>query len=398
VGRLVLHPGFSAEGGYDSNVFLQQKGDEEDSFILRLTGYLDVSTEPPVRQSEGDASAADPQKIQFRGGLGARYYHFFNNRVPESVAGDAHVDFKYNPSQAFTLQVKDEFVRTVRPFTNPTTFEGETSSYGLNTNVGSLNLIGRSKSRVLEGSVGYTNVFRFYDADVFQFYNFLTHQVPAKLSWSFFPTSALVYMADYGRRTYGDQTGTDATVLLADSHRISNLIGYNGAITERFSLTAMIGYAAGFFDVGSDFDGVVARVEGRWKPRPTITLTAGYVRDLQPSLIGNFTEINMLRAQTSFVLAGALRLGLSAWVSFNKSGLALAEDGSLLGNAPIRKDTRVFASIFGEYLFTAWLSLIARVGYLADFTDFQFTGEPPAPEPLAQYQRFDAWIGIRVFY
>lgn len=397
-GRLVLHPGLELQGGYVNNIFLQENGLQEDTFILRLSGYLDVATKPPVRQSEGDAAKADPQKIQFRGGVGARYYHFFNDRVPDGVAADAHVDFKYNPSKVFTLALNDMFVRTVQPFTNPTSLQGTSDSSGRNTNTGKLALIGRSKSRVLEGSVGYTNVFRFYDAAIFQFANYLDHQVPAQLSWSFFPRSALVYVADYGRRNWADQNNNDVTVLLSDSNRISNMVGYNGALTERFALTAMLGYAAGFFDVGSDFDGVIATVEARYSPRPTITFTAGYEKDFQPSLIGNFTQINLLRTDTTFILAGAFSLGLRTWLSFNKSGLALAPDGSLLGNQPYRKDTRLWVAVNGEYRIRAWLALTAQVGYVADFTDYQYLGAPPLPEPRAQFQRWNAWLGLRVFY
>ena len=87
VGRLVLHPGLSVEGGYDSNVFLESTG-EEDSFILRLEGYLDIATEGSQRRGQGETNAAEPQKIQFRGGLGAQYYHYFIDRVPDNVGAD----------------------------------------------------------------------------------------------------------------------------------------------------------------------------------------------------------------------------------------------------------------------------------------------------------------------
>lgn len=151
-GRLVLHPGLSLEGGYDSNVFLQNTN-QEDSFILRLIGYLDVATEGTERQSQGETNKAEPQKIQFRGGLGASYYHYFTDRVPDNLGGDAHIDVSYNPSKVFSLQVRNVFLRTVRPFTNANTVEGETASYGSNTNTASLDLVGRSKSQVLEGRV-----------------------------------------------------------------------------------------------------------------------------------------------------------------------------------------------------------------------------------------------------
>jgi hypothetical protein len=397
-GRLVLHPGLSVAGGYDPNVFLQDNN-RADSFMLRLAGYLDVATEGPERQSEGETNEAAPQKIQFRGGLGAAYYHFFNDRVRSNVAADAHVDFSYNPSRVFSLQVRDTFLRRVQPFTNPNTIQGETASYGRNINTASLDLVGRSKSQVLEGRVGYTNVIQFFDADIFTYGNNLTHRVPASLSWLFFPTSALVYDFNYARQTFENPEEILASsTLLSPNNRVSNSIGYNGALTERFSLTAMIGYAAGFYEIGQNFDGVIARVDTRWRPRPTIAFVAGYERDYRPSFIGNFALINRLHADARFVLAGAFELGLRTWVSFDKSGLALSPDGTLLGNEPFRKDIRVFAGIFAEYRFKPWLSLFANVGYLADFTDFQYLGIDPLLDPAANYQTFTVWLGLRIFY
>ena len=397
-GRLVLHPGLALEGGYDSNVFLQDV-DQIDSFILRLTGYLDVATEGTERQSQGETNKAEPQKIQFRGGLGAQYYHFSTERLNDNVGGDAHVDFAYNPSPVFSLEVRDMFRRTVRPFSDPNTADGTAISYGMNHNIASLALVGRSKSKVLEGRLGYTNALEFFDAEVYRYGNNMTHRVPASLSWRFFPSSALVYDVEYARQNFAnpDQIAASPT-LLSDNNRVRSSIGYNGALTERFSLTAKIGYTAGFYELASDFDGVIARLDMRWRPRPTISLTTGYDRRVRPSFIGNFTTTNRIHADAEFTLAGALQLGLTAWVSFDKSGLALSPDGSLLGNEPYREDIRVHAGIFGEYRFKAWLSLFGRVGYLADFTDFQYFGTDPLLDPAAGYQRFDAWLGLRVFY
>jgi hypothetical protein len=398
-GRLVLHPGLSLEGGYDSNVFLQDVN-EEDSFILRLTGYLDVATEGTERQSEGETNKAEPQKIEFRGGLGASYYHYFTARARDNVGADAHVDFSYNPSRVFSLQVRDTFRRTVRPFSDPNTVQGETASYGINHNSASLDLVGRSKSQVLEGRVGYTNALEFFDADIYGYGNNMTHRVPASLSWLFFPTSALTYMVEYARQNFAnpDQILASPT-LLSDNNRVKNSIAYNGAVTETFSLTAMIGYTAGFYALASDFDGVIARLDTRWRPRPTVSLVAGFDRDIRPSFIGNFTTMNRLYADAGFTLAGALQLGLRTWVSFDKSGLALNPDGTPLDpNEPYRQDIRVYAGIFGEYRFKAWLAMFGQVGYLADFTDFQYLGTDPLLDPAAGYQRFDAWLGLRVFY
>ena len=75
-----------------------------------------------------------------------------------------------------------------------------------------------------------------------------------------------------------------------------------------------------------------------------------------------------------------------------------SRNSSLLGNQPYRKDIRLNATIFGEYRFRPWLALFGDFGYLADFTDFEYTGTGALLAPAARYQRFEAWLGIRVFY
>ena len=398
VGRLVLHPGLAVGGGYDSNVFLQDS-DREPSFILLVQGYLDIATEGSVRQREGDANAAEPQKIQFRGGIGADYLHYFTDRVRDAVGADGHINFSYNPSKVFSLVISDVFRRMVRPFSDPNTPQGPTISYGRNLNTASLDLVGRSKSQVLEGTVGYTNSLAFFDANAYGYGNNITHRVPASFSWLFFPTSALVYTVEYANQEFVNpgEILTSPT-LLSKNNRVSNMIGYNGAITERFSLTAMLGYAAGFYKIGQNYDDVIARVDLRWQARPTIGLSLGYDRDVRPSYIGNFVLVNRLHAETTFTLMGALQLGVKAWASFYKTGLALSPEGAPLGNEPFRQGTRVYVGIFGEYRFKPWLALFADLGYLADLTDFRYAGFDPLIDPVANYQRFEAWLGLRVFY
>ena len=397
-GRFVLHPGVAAEGGYDSNVFLESSN-PEDSFLLRLTGYLDFATLSPQRQAEGESNKVEPQKITFRGGIGAMYYHYFSSRVRDNVGADAHVDFSYNPSRVFSLQVRDTFRRTIRPFSDPNTPTGETISYGHNINNAALDLVGRSKSQVLEGRIGYKNTIEFFDSQLYEYGDNLTHRVPAQLAWRFFPSSAIVYDFEFAYQRYlnPDLIAVSATAL-SNNNRVRNQVGYNGSITNTLSLTAFIGYAVGFYEVLQDFDDVTARVEARWTPRPTISLEGGYNRDVLPSFIGNFTLINRLHVNATFTAAGALSFGLKAWVSFDKSGLAVAPDGSFLGTEPEREDIRTRVALWGEYRFKAWLSVFAEVGYLADFTDFQYLGASPLLDPSGNYQKVEAWIGIRVFY
>ena len=66
--------------------------------------------------------------------------------------------------------------------------------------------------------------------------------------------------------------------------------------------------------------------------------------------------------------------------------------------SPTAKTSARHAGIIGEYRFQAWLALIGQAGYLADFTDFEYLGAATDSRPGGKLQRFDAWLGLRVFY
>lgn len=399
VGRLELHPGVSTQFGWDSNVFLADD-DREDSMILRVTGHLDISTVGAQRRAQGDSGQADQPKIDFRAGIAGAYYHWFFDRLRDNASADAYANLDWNPSQAFTLRVRELFRRTVQPFANANTATGDATSFGLNYNSAGLDLIMNSRGNVLQGRLGYTNEFQFFDSVFYEYGDNLTHRAQAGLSWAFFPTSALVYEFDFAFQDFvnPDQVAV-SPVELSNNRRINNRIGYNGALTQKLSITALIGYTVGFYDELDDFDAVTARAEARWRPRPTVLVSGGFDRDVLPSFIGNFTTMNRLFANAELTLGGAGILGIRTWVSFDKSGLALAPDGTPVGTELDRTDIRVSATVYGEYRVRAWLAFFAEVGYLADFTDFDYLGNfGPLIDPSGRYQRVQTWVGVRVFY
>jgi hypothetical protein len=44
------------------------------------------------------------------------------------------------------------------------------------------------------------------------------------------------------------------------------------------------------------------------------------------------------------------------------------------------------------------MSVFAEVVWLGDFTNFEYLGLQPLPDPTGSYQKIQAWLGIRVFY
>src|SRR5450432_402427 len=75
VGNLELHPGVSAEVGYDSNYFLRAPGELSSvlaAYRLRVTPAISLSTLGAKRSATGDAAPA-PTSVIFRGGAYASY-------------------------------------------------------------------------------------------------------------------------------------------------------------------------------------------------------------------------------------------------------------------------------------------------------------------------------------
>jgi hypothetical protein len=407
VGNLELHPGIGFEAGYDSNVFLQETG-ERGSGILRTTAHLMLSTLGPERREEGEADAAptrDRQMVDFRGGINASHYHYFESRAQDNVGGDLSLDLTLNPNGPFTFRVHETLGRRVRPFA-PDAATTRPIRWGRNQNVAGVELGLRSRSSILRGTVGYSLAYDAFDDPIFRYANSLTHHSYTRASWNFLPSTALVHEFDvHVQRLH--LWDPSAPTLLSDNIRLSTRVGINGAVTQRFSVAALVGYAAGFYEnpLVNDFDSPIGRLEARWTPRPTVQTMVGYERRFTPSFIGNYRQSDRIYARAQIIMLGALLIGPEAVLSWDVTDIALtstAGDVEFLGNRPRRESTRVRLSLFTEYRVTNWLAINATAGFLADYTDYRFNEPDPAvgvlPDPGAQFQRFEVFAGVRAFY
>src|SRR5690606_12092300 len=121
LGNIELHPGAGVEGGYDSNVYLSPEGEQRDSFVLRITPHLDLSTLGPERRegSEGEQRASRQRKVAFRMGAATPIYLFFSPKVKQrSMVGVlGHFDLTVRPDGDISFSLYDNYERRVRPFT-----------------------------------------------------------------------------------------------------------------------------------------------------------------------------------------------------------------------------------------------------------------------------------------
>ena len=398
-GRLEIHPSFSAEVGYDSNVFLQDEN-TEGSAVLRLTAGLSVTTLGGERTAEAEATT--PPKIEFSGGLNVSYLQYFNTPNGGNVAGDLNFRLAVRPMGRFGFTLTQNFARTVRPFVDAT--EDGSPSYGQNVSTTSALFHVASQGRALIGHLGYRLGATFFDSGLFQGNNSLTHTMVGDLSWTFFPRTALVWDFSTAFLRYGNPD--EAYQLVTDATTVRTSLAVNGVLSTKVSARIGMGYVAALYagDVTDDFDGITARAELRLRPRETISLNFGYAHDLAPSFIGNYVTQDSLFAQLQMMFGGKVLIGMQLTGSYNRSGIAYQENGvDLLGNSPRRKDFRTTAQLYGEYRVNTWLAILAHLEYQGDITDYRFS-DPVAlpgaviPDPGAGYQRVEAWLGARVSY
>lgn len=401
--RVEIHPSFAAEAAYDSNIFLQDLNPRPTA-VMRLTAGVVIQP----RRADGDTADgnrddAAQRRLDFNLGLVGSYYHYFTPTASDNVGGTFNAGIRVRPEGRVGFSLRESFDRTVRPFTDAARGATANYSYGRNTSSTTAAVTFQSRGGVVRGQVGYTARIGFFDSTLFRVNNSFQNDVGFRLAWTFFPRTALVHETNVIFNQYGLGGGDVSFAALSSSRRVESTVALNGVLTPKLMATVSLGYAAGFYSSGPEYDGLIARAELRYRPRPAMTYTLGYQHDYQLAYIGNFEQRDIGYANAEMAFAGRFVAGGQISVGYSQSGTAFLSDGvTPLGNYVARFDTRAMVRAYFEYRPTSFLALTLNTEYIGDFTPYAFNTPAGAgsllPDPSAAYQRFDAWLGVRVFH
>ncbi len=412
VGDFELHPGLGIEIGYDSNLYYTDDANRlglmRDSAILRAVAHLLFSTRGEQRQQEGEGggegSGAGPPTATFRGGISGSFYHFFNDNSRTNMEVDADLALTILPERTFSIDITENFGRSVRPFTELTL---AATSYARIQNNAGLRLNFQTDGGVLRIGLGYNFLVNYFEDANFGYGNTLGHVIALTETFRFLPQTAIIH--DTSFRV--NDVLNEATIrgpLMNDGFLLRTRIGLNGAFTTNFSVLALVGYGAGFFNsratvadtYDQEYESVVAQVEARWQILPNVRLHFGYDRDFQPSFIGNFMRQDRGYINFQTLVDRVFLLGADVSLGYVEFGAPVDVDGTLLGTAATRGDIRFVGRLFMEYRFTDWLGVNGTFRYQGNFTDFQYNLRPTMgviADP-ASYNKVELWLGVRVFY
>jgi hypothetical protein len=391
LGDFELHPGIGSELGYDSNLFLQEPGQEEDSVILRVSPHIYLST------LSGERLQGERPRLSFRGGANAAFkYYFAPSEADIGIGQDARLTWA--PSDVFSLELFNDFNRSIDPFTEPA---GPESS-GVEQLVFARDQLGvgtrlqlSTPGALVRGGVGYRYDIDYFEEDLFRANDNDSHTISADTSWEFLPKTAVFWNGSVLLHNFKE---TEAITERADSTRVTSKIGLNGALTRRVGFTLATGYAAGFFEDDNDYENVIVQVEARWRLRETILWAVGYDREYSTAFQGNFARMDRVKTRLQAILGRTVVLGAKAELTFVDFGRD--DTQADMGGDPDRNDINLLVNLNGEYRIVDWFAITAQFGYIENFTDYEFvfTAEDGTDivDP-AEYRRYEAWLGVRAF-
>lgn len=425
VGDLELHPGIAGEFGYDSNYF--QRADDEDpidTFRFRETLSLSLST---LGERRRDAlGPATPAALQFRANTFAAFSQFLaadsddQDLMSDQNHIDAGINFLLNilPTRPIGADLYGDFVRAAEPSNDPAT-EAAWDRDSLRLGAG---VTWRPGGGLFDWRFGYEFRFNYFEQDAFQGLNNTHHYVNTRGRFRFLPRTALLYDAEYGWIRYSNED-TDRN----DAETVRSRIGINGLVTTRFSLLALAGWSASFYEptarVARNYDSFTGQVEARYfiLPQPRLqpgdatvglsSIAAGYTRDFTNSYLGDFYSRDRVYLGFSYFIGGRFVVDLQGGYSrIGHPDLFWNDDGSLRKAA--FSENRIDAQLFAEYRVSDIVGINTTVRYDASLEDNRIqvsravaddpgTAEDegaPAGFDNLQFQRWQAFIGARVFW
>jgi hypothetical protein len=391
--QLVFHPGIGVDIGYDSNLFFAQ-GNTVGAAFLRLRPQLDLATRPAQRGGN------QPHYVDFRLNFGLNYTEWLtpdpNIARYRFVAINAGMLLTILPHYPFTIDIYDNYSRSVQlPYLQlPVNIVRNTNEAGIR-----LRYRPGGGRLELQGSYGFG--IDFFEDPQFQDLNVFIHRAQLRLSWKFFPKTAIYVEASETAFIY-QRVGTFAH---PNGFPVRVTAGLIGLLTAKLQLHAWIGYGNGLYQPnpltgvqGPSPNTAIGGFQLDWRPTILSTGSIGFIHDFQNSLLGSYYDFD--RAFISW-LQHIWRFSLTARLQYDniryqgiqpQSGLMPNPDMSLT-----RSDNRLALLFSAQYNFKDWLSLSAAYQLLYNQTDAQLNLGPQGLIPL-NYLKHEVWLRFAIDY
>jgi hypothetical protein len=438
-GDLELHPGIGGEIGYDSNWFLRSFKDDatlvnaapanppREGGVLRITPSFSVSTMGTQRQEGGATAVPTSRTITFRGSVSATYREFFGAeeiRKQRNVSGTAGARLDVNSGRPISFGVFAGYQRLIQP----AVVQDPNLSFNRSDVNAGADITFTPGGGTLDIRAGYQIYGALFEESQGVPFTNIQHEISVRNRWRFRPRTALFHDTTLRFVTYPN--ADRALNYLDDSTPVRTRVGLTGLLTPRFGALLAAGYGATFFKDTQrldQYDSINAQAEGTFYLSQTpgagepgqatlllSTVTFGFLRDFQNSLLGNYYTSNKGYGRLEYWFGGKAVFTLDAFFEalgyppiFYNTGAgpapATGRDGQPIGEFT---NYRIGAALFGEYRFTDSFGVNTTLDYQQMISDTQIPagsvttagGGPPQAQFFdLNWRRFQAFIGARWF-
>jgi hypothetical protein len=410
---LVFHPGIALEGGYDTNVFYAASDDQTDAAgRLRVTGQLEIATLPPQRteDAQGEQPRNSDPAADFFFNVAAAYNQYLSaagEGVGEAIMKQSDVgllsglDLTVFPRRTWSFLLRNTFQRTIDPGNDsePGSFnrDYDSAEIGLRWGPGG----GAFELKLLGGVA-----FNFFEegGTVSRVGDYISPRGRVEGRWRFFPNSALTFETSFApilKENGGDPDYGNFAI--SSSYPIRALVGMTGQWTPVIATALRVGYGAGFYDLGEDFESVIAQAEVDFILGLNGRIRVGFVRDFVDSFFSNFYVRNEGFVGWDHLFAGSFLLGIRLAVGYLQYATLYYADNTVVGGAQVtqnpRADTRLAGTVYAEYRLKDWLGFNATVTFEDNLTDFHWqTGFSRLGARAEDYWKLTAFLGARFIY
>jgi hypothetical protein len=434
VGDLEVHPGIGGEVGYDSNWFLRThktdprfvngapQNPPDEGGIIRITPSVTIGTLTQQRQ-EGVAPT-QPPTVNFRAGIAATYREFLGSeelRDQRNLSGNAFARADIFQNRPLGFGVFANYQRLIQP----SVVSDPNRAFNRSDVGAGAEVIAIPGGGTLDVRAGYQFMGAFFEQNQGVPFTNFTHEVSIKNRWRFRPRTALFH--DTSLRFINYPNAERALTYLNDSTPLRSRIGVTGLLTDRFGVLLAAGYGATFFSNGGlastqQYDSVNAQAEGTFylsqsagqgEPgQATLllsTLSFGYMRDFQNSLLGNFYESNKGYAKVVYFYGGKLLLQLDGY--FEALGYPQPFYNTPAGPQPVVganglatgdfTNYRVGGTFYTEYRFTDAFAVTGTVDYQQVISDTPIAASAGGVAGGLfdlNWRRVQALVGARYFF
>jgi hypothetical protein len=304
------------------------------------------------------------------------------------------------PFYPFTIDLFDNFLRTVQPPFTPTQ-----SNLDRDTNEAGLRLRFRPGGGRLEFDLQYVFGIDFFEERQLQDLNVYYHKVALHAAWKFLPkTSVWIDISDTPYLYQGTGPGV---INHPNSFPLRAIAGLTGLLTTKLSFNLWAGYANGFYQTTAASTGQspntgIAGLDIRWKPTVFSSGSIGYKHDFANSLLGSYYDIDsayIAWSQLIWRFTGSLKLTYS---NIRYQDIQLAS--GLVDNAsmPLRSRTDNYLNFDArvDYPFKDWL--IGSLGYVLQYNNTNAdlaSASALATQPIPlNYLKHEVWLRLAVLY